>query len=175
RKPPLPTPARFLIEMPDSFALAPYAVSVGRLALSRDGSQMVFAGHRASESGSALYIRRATDAAAERMRGTDGGFFPSFSPRGDAVVFSTGQALMRVSAAGGTPTTIVRGSGAGNTILYSSWGDDGNIVYMNTNAQLWKVSPEGAEPRIIARNDSAGRISQLRQPDVLPGSSHVLV
>jgi serine/threonine protein kinase len=173
KAPPALTPARFLIELPDSVSLARFQVSTGRLAISRDGSQMVFVGQRGDEDKHGLYIRRATDATAERLRGSDDAQSPSFSPRGDAIVYSTGSALMRMPATGGVPITLTKASD--ESFLYSSWGDNNVIVYETATHGIYAVSADGGDPRLVTRPDTSRRIRQLRQPEVLPGSKYALI
>jgi len=178
RRPPVPAPGRFAIDLPDSVSPGPTGTSYGRLAISRDGSALVIVGRSERASTNMLYLRRATDPVATPIRGTEGANSPSFSPSGDAIVFASKVSLRRVPTTGGAPQTLatVKDS-VGGGITYSSWGDDGTIIYQVGGAlgKLMAVSANGGDPRTVATTDTMKRVFQLRQPEVLPGSKYALV
>src|SRR6185503_4742632 len=85
---PLTPFGQFRLDLPDSVAVP--SGSGTKVAITRDGSRIVFVGQNAGER--QLYLRRADDPSAMPIRGTDTAFNPSFSPRGDWVLFGSGPA-----------------------------------------------------------------------------------
>jgi serine/threonine protein kinase len=172
RSSPAPTLGRFVVELPESLTVSRFGPA-NRVALSRDGSKLVFRASTRNGFATVLALRHTANGATTLIPGTDSGQSPAFSPTGDWVVFSTGSALKRVSLSGGKPQVLAT-TDAG-TILESSWGDDGNIVY-RVRGSLWKVSASGGgAPRRFARPDTASGVGAIQEPEVLPGSRYAVV
>src|SRR5205823_5678599 len=94
---------------------------------------------------------------------------PSFSPRGDRLLFAAGGRLMQVSSEGGATLPL-----ADSTDGQHSWGDDDQIVFVR-HGGLWTVPAAGGSPRLIARADSAHGARSYGWPDVLPGAKNALI
>jgi eukaryotic-like serine/threonine-protein kinase len=159
-----PAAYRFPIELPDSVGVA-NGVGI-KLAMSRDGSQLVVAGMK--EGRRALYLRRSSDIEAQRLAGTDSGYNPSFSPDGRWLLFQSGARLLKVRLSGGAPEPIL------DSAVVASWGDDGSLLYEKGNA-LWRVSAGGGESRRVALPDGERGHRRYSWPEVLPGSRHALI
>jgi serine/threonine-protein kinase len=168
-----PTPPRmqFDIILPDSVDL--FNGGGTKVALSRDGRQLAFAGTRAGVA--ALYIRRLDDAAAPLVPGTDQrlnngiGMNPRFSPNGESLLFSTLDGLRMMPVAGGIPRTVAD-SGVGG----ADWVDAQRVIYTKDRA-LWLWSPEGKGRQLLSAPDTAQRVFALKWPAYLPGGTHALV
>jgi len=95
------------------------------LALSPDGSCLVFVGTRNGRQ--QLFVRRLDELAQEAvaLEGTDAAESPFFSPRGDEVGYWSNGALWRIPIDGGQPVKIVETE----RVWGVSWGDDGTIAY----------------------------------------------
>ncbi len=172
RPSPAQTLGRFVVELPESLTITKFAPA-NRVALSRDGSELVVRANSRSVSATLLFLRHTGSGATTLLPGTDSGQSPAFSPTGDWVVFSTGSALKRVSISGGKPQVLATANDG--TILESSWGDDGNIIY-RIRGSLWKVAASGGgTPQRFARPDTASGVGAIETPDVLPGSRYAVV
>ena len=79
-------PAEFDLPLPDSLAPSTNG-SAASIALSRDGSVMVFMGARPGEE-QGLYVRRLGERTVQRIRGTDSALAPTLSPDGTEVLFT---------------------------------------------------------------------------------------
>ena len=161
-----PAPVATLpVVVPDSVGLP----GSGRaLALSPDGSRLAIV---ASVSGQRpkLYSRRMTGVSFGALHGTDGASAPSFSPKGDQLLFVAGGKLMHVSSDGGATLPL-----ADSTDGQHSWGDNDQIVFTRRGA-LFSVPAAGGTQRPIAKPDSAHGVRAYGWPDVLPGSKDALI
>ncbi len=139
------------------------ALNFNPLALSPDGKTLVFAG-------SSLLVRPLDRDEIRTIPGTDGAYFPFFSPDGREVGFFADGKLKRVSLAGGEPVSICDApAGRGG-----SWGADGIIVFSpNTTAGLQRISAAGGEPRALTTTNPA-LFESHRYPQILPGEKSVL-
>ncbi|MBI3207807.1 MAG: serine/threonine-protein kinase, partial [Candidatus Solibacter usitatus] len=109
-------------------APAPRDTLFAAIAISHDGSRVVFTA--SSKGVLRLFSRRLDQDAAVEIPGTDGGYYPFFSPDGKWIGFFSGTTLKKVALDGGAPITLCDASfGRG-----ASWGDDGNIVFSNSNS-----------------------------------------
>ena len=142
-------------------------------AFSPDGRQIAFVSTRSSLSGvlylgydlplmgGDLWVMPALGGGTRRIAGP--GNFPSWSPDGSAIIYTTGpqrrQKIYRVSSAGGDATQVPLKFKAGEPthrfLLYPSFSSDGRwIVFeadVSTDNLIYVVSAEGGEPRQIAR------------------------
>ena len=140
-----------------------------RLALSPDGSQVVFVARNGATH--QLYLRRLDQPEATPMPGTDGGVGPFFSPDGQWVSFWAAGRLKKVPIQGGPSIDLAELSGPP---LGAHWTPAGFIVYANPTGGLRQVSEDGGMSEVITTLDAdAGEVSH-RLPFVLPGSRAVL-
>jgi Tol biopolymer transport system component len=134
----------------------------GGIALSPDGSMVAFV---ATSAGKAqLWIRRLDSIDARPLPGTDGAFYPFWSPDGQWIAFFTPAKLMKIGVAGGAPQTICA------TIpraLGGSWGADDQIVL--TGAQN-----DGAIHRVSGGGGESVRLTQGSWPYFLPDGKRFL-
>jgi hypothetical protein len=167
-----PTPQfptmRFPLVLPDSVTL--WGGGGTKLALSRDGTKIVFVGEKNGRR--ALYLRRIEDPVAQPVRGGDlgssGGVSPTFSPQGDWILFEIDQVLKKIPTSGGTAQTLADSSGS------ACLGDAGVFLYTRRHG-LWIGTSEGRDAHLLASADSAHGIFDLSFPEVLPGGTHALV
>ncbi|HSD28480.1 MAG TPA: protein kinase [Vicinamibacteria bacterium] len=165
-RPPAPRPrARLAVHLPESARVRFMAGS--SVALSRDGSTLVYAGVP-----SQLFIRPLDSREAIPIRGCEGGHSPFFSPDGRWIGFFGGGSLKKIPVTGGMATvlsTAATGHGA-------SWGRDGAaemIVFAPTPfSGLMRVSPDGGPPRKLTTLAPGER--SHRWPQVLTGGKAVL-
>ena len=147
-------------------------LGIGRpsLALSPDGSQLVYVVNRQGQR--QLYLRPMGDFAARPLPGTEGAFQPFFSPDGEWVGFFTPTELKKIAIRGGAPVTLCD---AGN-VVGASWGTDGEIVFADREGgQLSRVSANGGTPEVVLRPDLAQGEFGFLWPQVLPEGHGVLL
>ncbi|MBM4195376.1 MAG: hypothetical protein FJ202_13515 [Gemmatimonadetes bacterium] len=168
---PVPTAATMAFELglPDSVTL--YGGGGTKLALSRDGTKLVFVGVKTGRV--ALYLRRMDDPAAQLIRGSEltvgtGNVSPAISRDGARVVWQDGSVVRWLPMEGGT-AQVAADSGAG-----VSWGSDGLMVFTKAGAVV-AARAESRAAQLVARPDTSRGIYQFGWPDVLPGESHALV
>jgi serine/threonine-protein kinase len=135
------------------------------IALSPDGSRMVYAG--GTEASGQLFLRNLANLNATPIRGTDRAQSPVFSPDGRSVLFLADGRLKRIDLDGGTPITISDSGGQ------SAWLDQGIVVTRGTG--LYLVSPNGGTVRLIADTKGMSGVTGLAWPSSLPGGKAVLV
>jgi eukaryotic-like serine/threonine-protein kinase len=155
-----------------SVDLGPEAVRAPRdtLALSPDGTRLVFVGLGSERGTRQLFTRRLDEPAALPLPGTAHGpslSMPFFSPAGDWIAFLAGNSIRKVSVQGGS---IVEVAQVPPTVLGASWGDDGNIVVSSS-----------AQAGLLRVPSSGGTLERWKAsevlvffPYVLPGSRTVL-
>jgi Tol biopolymer transport system component len=118
------------------------------IALSPDGSLVVFVGR--SASGSQLYARALDDPDVKPIAGTTRAIRPFFSPDGKWIAFFADGQLKKVPAAGGAPTTITNVAGYAE----GTWSPNGVIVFSRRDQPgLWRVSAAGGVPQRLTTPD----------------------
>src|SRR4030095_3456051 len=114
------------------------------LAISRDGTRLVAAEYDASGTWH-LAIRRFDQSQFVPIPGTDGAFWPFFSPDGEWLAFFADSKLKKVAIQGGMPVTLCELHG---WVMGGSWGDDGTIVAAinEDTTGLARLPPGGGGP-----------------------------
>jgi serine/threonine-protein kinase len=140
------------------------------LALSPDGTRLVFVGLGSERGTRQLFTRRLDEPAALPLPGTAHGpslSMPFFSPAGDWVAFLAGNSIRKVSVQGGS---IVEVAQVPPTVLGASWGDDGNIVVTSSGQTgLLRVPSSGGTVELWKAAQTP-----VFFPYVLPGSRTIL-
>jgi DNA-binding winged helix-turn-helix (wHTH) protein/WD40 repeat protein len=135
-------------------------------AISPDGKRIVFV------SKGALAIRRLDQAKTTPLAGTEGSFFPFFSPSGQWVAFFGAGKLQKVAVEGGVPIPLCDAPSPGG----GTWGADDNIVAaLDATRGLFRVPVAGGKPQPLTdpREGPAGTLIH-RWPHGLPGGKGVL-
>jgi Tol biopolymer transport system component len=138
------------------------------LALSQDGTELVFTGGK--HGSSQLYLRRFDQWDAAPIAGTEGAENPFFSPDGQWVAFTSDGKLKKLPLAGGPAVDLATtGWGGGD------WGPDGQIVYSSTyNGGLLLVPANGGPARQwTAPDHSRGELAHW-WPQFLPDGDHIV-
>ena len=162
KAPPSAAPVRRLaIELPEGERLAlarttPAGLSRVALAISPDGTTLVYAGRR-------LYVRRLDAFTAQELPNTDGAYAPVFSPDARWIAFISDDRLKKVALSGGDPLVLCEVQNA----MALGWGERGIVVLDQFTNRLALTSPEGGTPkRIAVGGNTLG---------LLPGGDAVLV
>ena len=155
-----PPISRFAIEVPSDANRE--RDPTGRIAISRDGSRLVF------PLGRGFVIRQRDKVSVETLeigRAAEG-LLPFFSPDGRWIGYYSDGALRKVAVSGGAPIEVVKVT----TIATGVWAE-GQIVYADATG-LFRVPREGGAaeklPIKVASNE------QVAFPEVLPGGQVIL-
>ena len=157
---------RFSIELPVGDALGGTWYWYPSVAISDDGSQIAYVGHRGGES--QIYVRGTGEMTARAVPGTEGADMPFFSSDGQWLGIYSGGMIKKVPLAGGPTVTIARTAFKGGT-----WGPDDTIYFAN-GAGLLKVPATGGEPQKVTNLDVKRREVDQVFPEVLPGGKALL-
>ena len=143
----------------------PTAVVGSSVAISRDGTRLVFA----SGSPSKLFTRRLDQSKATELPGTQGASSPFFSPDGRWVGFYSSGKVNKISVEGGAIVPLADTT----DLLGAGWSEDGIfLVIGNPHKGLVRVSAGGGPPETLV--ERGGQEIALCFPQVLPGSKAVL-
>ena len=144
----------------------------GQFALSPDGRRLVFAATDSTGKWM-LYIRSLDSFQAHPLAGTEGAWYPFWSPDSRFIGFFAQQEgkLKKIDANGGPPQILCDSPmGRGG-----SWNEDGTIVFSPaTNTAIWRVSASGGTPVRVTRLDAKRHEVNERYPFFLPDGKHFL-
>ena len=167
--------SRLSVALPPNLTVSLQGYPVSSLAISPDGSEIVFVGRRPDDAnrGAQLYVRSLNDFDILPLPGTEGAKQPFYSPDGQSIAFFTDGRLRKVSRAGGEAVTILAGiKDTGWT--FGSWGDDDTIVFSSTLSGIFRVPSMGGTAEALTRLDSeAGEVAH-EGPKFLPDSRAVV-
>jgi serine/threonine-protein kinase len=101
--------------------------------------------------------------------------YPAFSPDGRWIAYFDLQTgwIMKVPAAGGSPTRVALSDGDGQS-RGLSWGDDDAIVFATVGSGLMRVPAAGGTPEMITTPKESIEESEHSFPQYLPGARGVL-
>jgi eukaryotic-like serine/threonine-protein kinase len=163
-------PIRSAILPPYDTTFSTTGRDVGSIAVSPDGTRIVFAAGD-SKSRTMLYVRPLESAAAQPLAGTEGGGYPFWSPDGTQIAFFASGKLLKIAASGGAAFTICEASdGRGG-----SWSSLGVIAFAPaTQTGLSRVAAAGGQPAPLTEIDPSTKETTHRYPWFLPdGKSFV--
>ncbi len=159
RRPPDAQPIRLDIDVGD------LVVALRDIVLSPDGSMIAIAATRGGEQ--AIWVRRLHgDGEFQKVPGTEGGIYPSFSPDNQWIVFRrrAARTVVKVRVMGGNAVTLLD---AGSIDPYSPhWGTESDIVFSAPQGNF-RLSASGGTPELLNQ-------VQGRTPYLLPDGSGVL-
>ena len=135
----------------------------GGVALSPDGKTAAFIATVNGEM--ALWVRPLDGTDARMLPGTDGAFYPFWSPDSKSIGFFTTSQLHRIDLTGGTPFTICDVPG----IRGGAWTSDGQIIFGGVGTPLFRVQASGGAPSPLTMLDASHGEIEHRWPQVLPG------
>ena len=158
--------ARYAVALPEP--LWPSVTTTTRLAVSPDGTQLVYAGPGANRT-RRLFARARDQLSAVPLTGTDQAVSPFMAPDGRRVGFFVGSTL-RVASLGGEPPVTVLDSGVAND--GGAWSGDG-YLYVTTATGIGRVTPRGGPPEPVTTLDSPSECVH-RWPEPLPDGRGLL-
>ncbi len=137
----------------------PVPGEVSHMALSADGSTLVFVSPKEDSGLPVLFLQRIGSPDAVMLPATEGASYPFWSPDGAYVAFFANGKLQKVSVSGGAPQVLANVEAARG----GSWGSRGVIIYApDSGSPLWRINSDGtgAAPltdRIFNHDDQSHR------------------
>ena len=159
---------RLNVDLGADISLPPPTFGGSVVAISPDGTRLVYASAAVPGASTKLFTRRLDQPNATELPGTQGATAPFFSPDGQWVGFFAGGKMNKVSVEGGAVVPLGNfGADAG-----ASWGEDGNI-FVTSIRKIFRISAAGGPAQTISEpvNDELG----LDTPNILPGGKAVLL
>ncbi|MEP6688089.1 MAG: hypothetical protein ABJC36_07045, partial [Gemmatimonadales bacterium] len=167
RPAPVPAVNRFSVFLPEGEQLAPVNQSGNRVAISPDGSRLVYVGP--SQKGSQLWLREHDRLSSSPIPGTEAAGTPFFSPDGRQVAFLVGGKTVRtVSLEGGTTLTLTDSANSTG----GDWGTDG-YVYFEVDSGIARIRATGGPIESVYKM-SPRKEAGAEWPVVLPGAHGIL-
>ncbi|MGH9388645.1 MAG: protein kinase domain-containing protein, partial [Vicinamibacteria bacterium] len=162
--------SRFAIPLPADAPLFVQTLPGRALALSPDGTEIVYA-TASSLPDNRLRLRRLDETEIRSIPDTEKALQPFFSPDGEWLAYfdMAEGALKKISVRGGRAVTLQRGfPNAG--WMFGTWCDDGRIVFDTWNGGLRVVGGDGGDPRVLTEPTDEWHLD----PQPLPGPCRVL-
>jgi len=159
---------RAQIGPPDRYAFVP-AAAFNHNVVSPDGRMIAFIA--AGEGKQLLFVRRLNNAAAVLLAGTDGAYYPFWSPDSRFIGFFANGKLKKIEAGGGVVQNICDAPyGRGGT-----WNREGVILFTpGIHDVVYRVPDGGGQPSPATKIKTPGRMAGGRWPYFLPDGKHFL-
>ncbi|HUO52112.1 MAG TPA: LpqB family beta-propeller domain-containing protein, partial [Gemmatimonadaceae bacterium] len=171
RRAPEPPLARYALYLRPDETLAPALAnnSTGRMALSPDGSKLVYVGHGGGGNVQ-LYLKNRVDVRPTPISGTDGAYNPFFSPDGRNIGFIINGNVVRVlPLEGGAALTLTDKANTSG----GAWGDDG-YIYFETDSGIARIRAGGGATEPVYQLSAKDKEVGAEFPSVLPGATGII-
>ena len=146
---------------------APPTIDAVSIAISPDARKIVFVA--TSEDRPRIWLRSLDSITATPLAGTDGGFYPFWSPDSRSIAFFVDGKLQRLDLDGGLVRTIANAPNP----LGGSWNADGTIIFTpNYSGPIYRTSAHGGDA--VQLTHTAEGQSSHRFPQFLPDNRHFL-
>ena len=154
------------------FALAvPDEMSISHMALSRDGSMLVFVSPEENSALPMLFVQRIGSPSVTPLPGTQGASYPFWSPDGAYVAFFANSKLQKMAISGGTPQVLATALAARG----GSWGSKGVIIYApDAQSPIQRVNVDGTGMAPVTQGIRTAEDQSHRWPLFLPDGNHFL-
>ena len=159
---------RAQIGPPEHYAFT--SVNASNLAvISPDGSTLAFIAE--GEGKQLLFVRPLQATTARALAGTEGAYYPFWSPDSKFLGFFAGGKLKKVEASGGVVQSLCDSPfGRGG-----SWNRDGVILFApGIHDLIYRVADGGGQPVAVTKIHKAGPYAGGRWPHFLPDGKHFL-
>jgi serine/threonine-protein kinase len=161
---------RFTYELPDGQQFSRTGTDSINLAVSPDGSHVVYG------TNDGLYLRSMDSLDARQIAGTDkDSFWPFFSPDGQWIgyVSSSDEKLKKVAISGGAPVVLCD---TGGLAAHGSWDSADIILYSDSAGGIMRVSANGGTPEALVKADIANIAKEgfPVDPQMLPDGKALL-
>ena len=143
-------PLRFSVSPPEGESLL-FGITQGGSAISPDGRILAFAA--TNQGKQMLWLRRLDSLGAKPLAGTEGGYYPFWSPDSRFLGFFAGGKLKTIEIRGGLPQTLCDApEGRGG-----AWNRDAVIVFTPVAGPMYRISAAGGPPVPLTKLDAARR------------------
>jgi serine/threonine-protein kinase len=159
------------VVLPDDAPLR-FAGNHQDLAISPDGTKVIYVSPALGGAGSQLNLRPIDQLVGAPLRGGEGAVGPFVSPDSQWVGFQIGDTnLRKVSIFGGPPETVIEFR---DSILGASWGTHDEIIFGTVDDELYRVSADGGEAEALTTLDAEQSEASHRWPSIVPGAEAVV-
>jgi eukaryotic-like serine/threonine-protein kinase len=164
RRPVDTTRMQFAVSVPEE-------LSISHMALSRDGTMLVFVSPEESSALPMLLVQRLGSPNVTPLPGTQGASFPFWSPDGTYVGFFANGKLRKTAISGGTPQVLATAlSGRGG-----SWGSKGVIIYAeDAQSSISRINADGTGRELVTQGIRGPGDQSHRWPVFLADGDHFL-
>jgi eukaryotic-like serine/threonine-protein kinase len=149
----------------------PVPGEVSHMALSRDGSMLVFVAPEENSGLPMLYVQRIGSPNANLLPGTQGASLPFWSPDASYIAFFANGKLQKIPVTGGTPqvlATVLTGRGG-------SWGSKDVILFSpSAESVIWRVNADGTGVAPVTEHIKTAEDQSHRWPVFLPDGNHFI-
>jgi eukaryotic-like serine/threonine-protein kinase len=154
------------------FALAvPDEMSISQMALTRDGTMLVFVSPDENSAMPILYVQRVGSPNVTPLAGTQGASYPFWSPDNAYVGFFANGKLEKMAISGGTPQVLATALAARG----GAWGSKGVILYApDAQSPLQRVNADGTGMAAVTQNIRTKEDQSHRWPVFLVDGDHFL-
>jgi eukaryotic-like serine/threonine-protein kinase len=165
-------PIYSFIVPPESVYIHSFGNGAGPPVISPDGQNIVYVGLTPAGI-TKLFVYSLGTGSTRSLDGTEGAYYPFWSPDGKSLGFFTGYfKLRKVDVSGGSPITIYEGI---NNPRGGSWSKDNTILFgMAFDDPVQRVSADGGVAEHVTRLDSTRKEGSHRWPIFLPDGQHFL-
>jgi Tol biopolymer transport system component len=142
------------------------------IALSPDGRMLALVAYSDQANKNVMWIHQVGGRGATVLQGTEGAFYPFWSPDGRSIGFFAGGKLKTIDVASGRSAQVLADApfGRGGT-----WSRDGVILFTpDAWSGLYRVSSSGGTPLAVTKPDLAQDQVSHRWPVFLPDGRHFL-
>ena len=160
-------PLRLTVAPPPGESLV-FSTNQGGVAISPDGRTLAFVA--TSQGTPMVWLRRLDSLAAKPLAGTEGGYYPFWSPDSRFLGFFAGGKLKKIEIRGGLPQTLADAAEARG----GSWNRDGVIVFSPGFGPVYSISAAGGARIPVTTLDAARQESWHVWPSFLPDGRHFL-
>lgn len=144
--------------------------NAGSLSISPDGRRLTFVAPTA-DGKNLLWVRSLDAVSAQALAGTEGAYYPFWSPDSRFIGFFADGKLKKIEAAGGATVTLSDAPLARG----GTWNRDGVIIFTPDSAgALQQVSAAGGVASAVTKLDQARGELTHRWPYFLPDGQHFL-
>jgi Tol biopolymer transport system component len=159
---------RAQIGPPERYSFTPVGLT-NHTVISPDGGSIAFIAE--GEGKQFLWVRPLRATTAQPVAGTEGAYYPFWSPDSRFIGFFAGGKMKKVEASGGVVQTICDAPyGRGG-----SWNHDGVILFTpGIHDVIYRVPDGGGQPVAVTKVKKAGAFAGSRWPYFLPDGRHFL-